>query len=224
MVLGADLLLWSSSGCRSRRPRSPSTSRSGAGSGGCPGPQRAGAVGRGDRRRLAGDPRRPRADRPRALRARREGRGAASSTSRPTGPRRSQPASTRRCVRADDFFGGPVLVSRYAVGSGALRVRLPAAPRTRCSLRDGRCVATPPRRDWHELLRGSVPRVAHAARAGGLPRHLRTRRRSRRPGVLRCSTARSCASSTSRFADRDVLAYFDSLRPIAPDDIDFRKG
>jgi hypothetical protein len=25
-------------------------------------------------------------------------------------------------------------------------------------------------------------------------------------------------------ADRDVLAYFDSLRPIAPDDIDFRKG
>ena len=49
---------WWSSGCRSRRPRSPSTSRSGAGSDGWPGLS-APHLGRGDGRRLAGDPAAP---------------------------------------------------------------------------------------------------------------------------------------------------------------------
>ena len=124
-------------------------------------------------------------------------------------------------VRADDFFGGPVLVSRYAVGSGPYAFAYQQRPHE-VLLRDGHC-----------SLRGLAG--TGTSFYDGPCRELRTPHgRAVFIGGLGNTTEGGQAFSLLdgtlvrlehlQVADRDVLAYFDSLRPIAPDDIDFRKG
>ena len=125
-------------------------------------------------------------------------------------------------MRADVHFGAPLIVSRYAVGSApyafAYQQRRPAE----LSLQEGRCSV-------HRLVgTGTNSTTARAARC------------ARRAGA-RCSSGHLDSSTEAgqafavldgtlvrlehtQVADRDVVAYFDSLRPVAPGDLDFRKG
>jgi hypothetical protein len=124
-------------------------------------------------------------------------------------------------VRADDFFGGPVLVSRYAVGAAPYAFAYQQRPHE-VSLQDGRC-----------SLRGLAGTGTNFY--DGPCRELRTPHgRAVFIGALGITTEGGQAFSLldgtlvrlehSQVADRDVLAYFDSLRPVAPDDLDFKQG
>jgi hypothetical protein len=124
-------------------------------------------------------------------------------------------------VRADDFFGGPVLVTRYAVGSGPYAFAYQQRPRE-TSLQDGHC-----------SLRGLAG--ASTNFYDGPCRELRTPHgRAVFIGALASTTEGGQSFSLldgtlvrldhTQVADRDVLAYFDALRPIAPGDLDFKQG
>jgi len=124
-------------------------------------------------------------------------------------------------VRADDFFGGPVLVSRYDVGPGAPAFAFQQRP-GEVSLQDGRCAL-------HRLA-GTGTNFFE-----GPCRELRTQRRrtvylgSAEPPLVG-DEAFALLDGTlvrlqhDRLADRDVLAYFDALRPVTPEEIDFKRG
>jgi hypothetical protein len=123
-------------------------------------------------------------------------------------------------VRADDFFGGPVLVSRYAAGSAPYAFAYQQRP-GEVSLRNGHC-----------SLRGLVGTGTNFY--DGQCRELRTPRgRSVFIGSLGLTTEGGQSFSLldgtlvrlehTQVADRDVLAYFDALRPVAPGDLDFKK-
>ena len=124
-------------------------------------------------------------------------------------------------VRADDFFGGPVVVSRYAVGSGsfayAYQQRAPEV-----SLQEGHC---------------SLRRLAGTGTSfyDGPCREVRTPGgREVFIGALDSATERGQAFSLlegtlvrlehGQVADRDLVAYFDALQPVAPEDLEFKKG
>jgi hypothetical protein len=128
---------------------------------------------------------------------------------------------TEQLVHADDYLGTPVIVSRYDVGPGAYAFAYQQAPRE-VSLQDGRC---------------DVRRLAGASTNffDGPCRELRTPRGR----TVYLGTLEHLVDGGEAFAlldgtlvrldyvqvtDRDVLAYFDSLRPIAPDEIDFKEG
>jgi hypothetical protein len=124
-------------------------------------------------------------------------------------------------VRADDFFGGPVIVSRYDVGPGASAFAYQQRPRE-VSLQDGRCAL--------RRLAGTGTNFFE-----GPCRELLTPRRR----VVYLGTAEpplvgdeafALLDGTlvrlqhDRLADRDVLAYFDALRPVASTELDFKQG
>ena len=124
-------------------------------------------------------------------------------------------------VRADDFFGGPVLVSRYDVGPGAPAFAYQQRP-GEVSLQDRRCAL-------HDLA-GTGTNFFE-----GACRELRTQRRrtvylgTAEPPLVG-DEAFALLDGTlvrlqhDRLADRDVLAYFDALRPVAPGDLEFKEG
>ena len=123
-------------------------------------------------------------------------------------------------VRADDFFGGPVLVSRYAVGSAAYAFAYQQRP-GEVSLSNGHC-----------SLRGLVGTGTNFY--DGECRELRTPRgRSVFIGSLGLTTEGGQSFALlegilarlehTQVADRDVLAYFDALRPVAPGDLNFKR-
>ena len=124
-------------------------------------------------------------------------------------------------VRADDLFGAPMLVSRYAVGPARYAFAYQQRP-GEVSLRNGHCVLS--------QLVGTGSNFYD-----GPCRELRTPRgRAVFIGGFGLTTDGGEAfalldGTLVRFehvqvADRDVLAYFDALRPVAPDDLDFKRG
>ena len=131
-------------------------------------------------------------------------------------------AVREQLVRADVHFGAPLIVSRYAVGSApyafAYQQRRPAE----LSLQDGRCSV-------HRLVGTGTNFYDGPCRALRTPGG-----RTVFIGALDSSTEAGQAFAVldgtlvrlehTQVADRDVVAYFDSLRPVAPGDLDFRKG
>jgi hypothetical protein len=123
-------------------------------------------------------------------------------------------------VRADDFFGGPVLVSRYAVGSAPYAFAYQQRP-AKHSLQAGRCAL-------YGLVGTSTNFYEGPCRALRTPRG-----RAVFVGALDSSTEGGQSFSLldgtlvrlehTQVTDRDVLAYFDALRPVAPDDLDFKR-
>ena len=125
-------------------------------------------------------------------------------------------------VTADDNWGGPVLISGYGAGPGARATAFQQRPVDEVSLQDGRCSLT--------KLAGTSTNFFD-----GPCRELRTPRGI--PVFIGASgqfvdadDAFALLGSTlvrleiSQVADRDVLAYFDSLHPVDKDDIDFKRG
>ena len=131
------------------------------------------------------------------------------------------PGFDEELLRADDFFGGPVLVSRYAVGSAPYAFAYQQRP-GEVSLQNGHC-----------SLRGLVGTGTNFY--DGQCRELRTPRgRAVFIGSLGLTTEAGQSFSLldgtlvrlehTQVADGDVLAYFDALQPVAPDDLDFKQG
>jgi hypothetical protein len=124
-------------------------------------------------------------------------------------------------VRADDFFGGPVLVSRYAVGSAPYAFAFQQRPRE-VSLQDGHC-------SLHRLAGTGTNFFEGPCRALRTPAG-RAVFIGAAPNTTEGGEAFALLDGTlvrlqfTQVADRDVLAYFDALRPVAPDEIDFKKG
>jgi hypothetical protein len=124
-------------------------------------------------------------------------------------------------VRADDFFGGPVLITRYDVGPGAAAFAYQQRPRE-VSLQDGRCVL-------HRLAGTGTSFFEGPCRALRTPRRRTVYLGTAEPPLVG-DEAFALLDGTlvrlqhDRLADRDVLAYFDALRPVAPDEIDFKQG
>ena len=130
------------------------------------------------------------------------------------------PGFDEELLRADDFFGGPVLVSRYAVRSAPYAFAYQQRP-GEVSLQNGHC-----------SLRGLVGTGTNFY--DGQCRELRT---PRGRSVFIGSSGRTTGGGQSfsllegtlvrlehtQVADRDVLAYFDALRPVARDDLDFKR-
>ncbi len=124
-------------------------------------------------------------------------------------------------VRADEFFGGPVIVSRYGLGPRAFAFAYQQRP-AEVSLSDGRCAL-------HGLAGTGTNFFEGRCRELRTPRGRSVYLGTSQPPVAR-SEAFGLLDGTlvrlthDRLADRRVLAYFDSLRPVTPDDIDFKQG
>ena len=124
-------------------------------------------------------------------------------------------------LSADDNWGGPVLVSRYAVETAPSAFAYQQRP-GEVSLQNGHC-----------SLRGLIGTGTNFY--DGQCRELRTPRgRAVFVGALGLTTEGGQAFSLldgtlvrlehTQVADGDVLAYFDALRPVAPGDLDFKQG
>ena len=140
-------------------------------------------------------------------------------------PYRPSPLPSRfseEMSQAQDRFGGAVLVSRYGAGPGAYAFAYQQRPAADVSLADGRC-------SLRRLL-GTGTNFYD-----GPCRELRTRRGR----AVFVGAAQSVVNGREAFAlldttlvrlalvhvdDRDVLAYFDSLEPVGPGDLDFKRG
>jgi len=131
------------------------------------------------------------------------------------------PGFDEELLSADDFFGGKVLVSRYAVRSAPYAFAYQQRP-GEVSLQNGHC-----------SLRGLVGTGTNFY--DGQCRELRTPHgRAVFIGSLGLTTEGGQAFSLldgtlvrlehTQVADGDVLAYFDALRPVDPDDLDFKQG
>jgi hypothetical protein len=125
-------------------------------------------------------------------------------------------------VTALDLFGGPVIVSRYGTRPGVYAFAYQQAPRE-TSLQDGHCSLRHlagtgtnfyegPCRELH-TPRGRTVFIGNAlgnSTEGGQAFALLD-------GTL-------VRFDHTQIADRDVLAYFDALRPVTPEEIDFKQG
>ena len=140
----------------------------------------------------------------------------------PFAPERLPESFDEKVVTADDVFGTPVVIRSYEVGPGdhafAYQQRQPAE----ISLADGRC---------------SVHRLADMSTSSfeGPCRELRTRGgravflgAAAYPDVGREAFALLDGTLVrlrhTRLADEDVLAYFDALRPVTREQLDFKRG
>lgn len=125
-------------------------------------------------------------------------------------------------VRADDFFGGPVLVSRYDVGPGGYAFAYQQRRPAELSLQEGRCAV-------HRLAGTGTNFFEGSCRAVRSPLGREVYLGTAPPPVVG-DEAFALLDGTlvrlqhDRLPDRDVLAYFDALRPVAPDDLDFKQG
>jgi hypothetical protein len=124
-------------------------------------------------------------------------------------------------ARADTHWGAQALVTRYGAGAGAYAFAYQQRP-GEVSLANGRCVLG--------QLAGTSSNFFD-----GPCRELRTLRGL----AVFIGTSESIVDGGEAFAlldgtlvrfehvqvaDRDVLAYYDSLRPVAPDDLNFKEG
>ena len=125
-------------------------------------------------------------------------------------------------MRADDFFGGPVLVSRYGVGPGAPAFAFQQRRPPEVALADVHCALG----GLVGTGRGSFEGSCRALRS---PRGRAVYLGTAQPPVVG-DEAFALLDGTlvrlqhDRLPDGDVLAYFDALRPVAPGDLDFKQG
>ena len=125
-------------------------------------------------------------------------------------------------VVANDFFGGPVLISRYDVGPGGSASAYQQQRPAELSLQDGRCAV-------HRLAGTGTSFFEGPCRALRSPRG-RAVYLGTAPPPVTGDEAFALLDGTlvrlqhDRLPDGDVLAYFDALRPVAPGDLDFKKG
>ena len=124
-------------------------------------------------------------------------------------------------VKAQDF-GQPVVISRYGAGPGAYAFAYQQRPAADTSLQDGRC-------SLHRLAGTGTNFFEGPCRElrtpRGLPVFLGTSQT-----VVDGGEAFALLDGTlvrlahTQVADRDVLAYFDALEPVAPADLEFKRG
>ena len=125
-------------------------------------------------------------------------------------------------VRADDFFGGPVLIARYDVGPRAPAFTYQQRPPAELSLRDGHCALHPLAGTGTNFFKGPCRELRTQRR---LPVYLGTAEPPLVGGeAFALLDGTLVRLQHDQLADRDVLAYFDALRPVAPDDLDFEQG
>ena len=124
-------------------------------------------------------------------------------------------------VRAGDFFGGPVIVSRYDVGPGASAFAYQQrAPEV--SLQEGRCALRRLAGNGTNFFDGAC---REQRTPGGRTVYL-----GRPEPPVMGDEAFALLDGTlvrlqhDRLPDGDVLAYFDALRRVAPDGLDFKQG
>ena len=123
-------------------------------------------------------------------------------------------------VSADDVFGGPVLVTRYVTGPGVDAWAFQQRP-AKYSLADGRCAV-------YGLAGVSTNFFEGPCRAlrtpGGRAVFIGGFENSTEGGnAFALLDGTLVRLQSTQIADRDVLAYFDALRPVAPDDLEFKK-
>jgi hypothetical protein len=124
-------------------------------------------------------------------------------------------------VDADTGWGGPAFISRYAAGPG-WAMALQHRPGPEVSLQDGRCSV-------HDLKGTGTTFFEGPCRAqrtaNGIDVFIGPSRR-----VINGRDAFAVLGGTlvrvefAQVADRDVLAYYDALRPVAKEDIAFKRG
>jgi hypothetical protein len=140
----------------------------------------------------------------------------------PYAPEPLPPPFREEYANADDNFGGPALITRYGAGPGAYATAFQQRPTGEITLESGRC---------------SLRRLAGTGTNffDGPCRELRT---PRGLAVFIGASERLADGSdafalldgtlvrleASQVADRDVLAYFDSLRPVDRDELEFKRG
>jgi hypothetical protein len=124
-------------------------------------------------------------------------------------------------VNADDEFGGPALVSRYVAGAGAFATAYQQQPGAEVLLQHGHCslrgLVGPGGSDLEgpcRLLRS----------ANGIPVFIGVSESINHNvyAVLDGTLIRLFVSQ--EVGDRDLLAYFDSLRPVAKEAIEFTQA
>jgi hypothetical protein len=125
-------------------------------------------------------------------------------------------------VRVDRFVAGPVLIARYDTGPGAPAFAYQQRPPAELSLRDGFCTL-------HPLAGSSTNFFRGPCRELRTPRRLAVYLGTAEPPLVGGEAFALLDGTLVRLqhdqlADRDVLAYFDALRPVAPDDLDFEQG
>jgi hypothetical protein len=124
-------------------------------------------------------------------------------------------------VTAMDIFGGPVIVSRYDARPGVYAFAYQQRPRE-TSLQDGRC-------SLRHLAGSSTNFYDGPCRKLRTPRG-RTVFAGTKGTRIGDAQAFSLLGGTlvrldhPRLGDRDLLAYFDALRPVAPEELDFKQG
>ena len=149
------------------------------------------------------------------VRFEREAKAAAqSSTSRPTRPRTSPPASTRSASSPTTSSAGRC--SSAATTSGRAASRPPSSsgdpPSSRCRTGAARCTASRGRARASSRVRAA----RCARRAGGRSTSGPRRRRSRGDEAFALLDGTLVRLQHDRLPDGDVLAYFDALRPSRP--------
>jgi hypothetical protein len=121
-------------------------------------------------------------------------------------------------VSADDNWGGPALITTYAAGPDASAIAYQQKPGPEVSLQDGHCSV-------HDLAGSGTSFFDGPCRALGAGVFV-----GASPAVVGGGEAFSLLDGTlvrmqlTRVADRDVLAYYDSLRPVSKDDLQFKRG
>ena len=148
-------------------------------------------------------------------RAARRGPPRARSTSRRTSRDRSRHLFTVQAVSGTP--GPPRLERHYLIGSSGATAS-EQRPGGRLVAQDGRCALA-------ELSPKPPSGAANGARPGASrcssPRFPVSSPAARRSP---CSTARSCGCTFEPLPEEYVLAYFDSLRPVDKDDIEFTRA
>jgi hypothetical protein len=133
------------------------------------------------------------------------------------------PATFREeSVEAQERFGTPAIVSRYRATAGTYAFAYQQAP-AEVSLQAGHCSLRHLAGTSSNFYDGPcrelrTPRGRAVFIGAGLEN---TTEGGQAFALLEGTLVRF---EHVQVADRDVLAYFDSLRPVAPDDVDFKKG
>jgi hypothetical protein len=129
---------------------------------------------------------------------------------------------TEEHVVADDNWTGPALISRYGAGLGAYATAFQQRPVGELSLQEGHCSVTKLAGTGTNFFDGPCRELRSPK---GIPVFIGVSET-----IVDGGDAFALLGGTllrfevTQVADRDVLAYVDSLQPVDKDDIDFKRG
>ncbi len=125
---------------------------------------------------------------------------------------------TEERVTADDNWTGPALISHYAAGPGAYATAFQQRPIGEVSLQDGHCSLTKLAGSGTNFFDGPCRALGSGVFLGASETIVDGNDAF---AVLDGTLVRLQASQVG---DRDVLAYFDSLRPVDKANLEFKRG